>query len=569
MTRLLIVDDNQQNLYLLQVLLAGEGFQVESASNGAEALERARHAPPDMIVSDILMPVMDGFSLCRAWKRDERLKNIPFIFYTATYTDPKDEEFALSLGADRFIVKPIQPDEFLALLMETMSRSKAGKPVAPPRPAEEVGYYKEYNATLIRKLENKMLQLEEANRILERDIAARIRAEEERRRLQDQVIQAQKMELVGRLAGGIAHDFNNMLGVILGYAEMALLQLDPTLQLYADIKGIRAAAQRSAGLTRQLLAFARRQPVHPKILDLNETMAAMLKMLQRLIGENIQLVCNAGTGLWPVMLDPSQVDQILVNLCVNARDAIAGAGQVVIETSNVAFDAASCNMLEELTPGEYVKLSVRDSGCGMDKETLAHIFEPFFTKKGMSKGTGLGLATVYGIVKQNDGYINVLSEPNHGTTFEIYFPRHGAGAEGDHTTLPPASATRGRETVLLVEDEPQLMRLIRMMLESLGYRVLSAVTPGEAIRLSKEYADEIHLLITDLLMPEMNGRELSKQIQKRHSRIKSLFMSGYAADVINAKGFLEEGIHFLQKPYSMDDLAAKVRSVLGRDQTKG
>ncbi len=694
MSRLLIVDDKQENLYMLQVLLSAKGHQVELAANGAEALERARRAPPDMIISDILMPVMDGYTLCRTWKEDERLKSIPFVFYTATYTDPKDEDFALSLGADGFIIKPVEPDRFLALLLEVRDKHEAGKPVATPQPVEEAEYYKQYNAALIRKLEDKMLELEEANRTLECDIAERKRteevlrqseskyrtlienipqriftkdrnlvyvscnrnyaddlkimpdditgktdyslfpkeladkyraddsrimesgqpeeleemyvkdgieswirtvkapirdennaiigvlgifsditerrrAEEERRKLQDQMIQAQKMESIGRLAGGIAHDFNNMLGVIFGCADLALMQLDPTHPLYADIKEIQKAAQHSAELTRRLLAFARRQPVSRKALDLNETMAGMLRMLQRLIGEGIELVWNPGADLWPVMMDSSQIDQVLANLCVNARDAIAGAGQVVIETDNVVFDAASRSQPEGLAPGEYVRLSVRDSGCGMDKETQVHLFEPFFTTKGIGKGTGLGLATVYGIVKQNEGYISVLSEPNHGTTFEIYFPRHTALAEQERTPALATSSIHGQETVLLVEDEPQLMKSIRLMLESLGYQVFSAVTPGEAIRLAEEHAGEIRLLMTDSVMPEMNGGDLSRQIQKRHSHVKVLFMSGHTMDMAGTAGFLEEGVHFLQKPFSMHDLAAKVREVLDWKQTDG
>lgn len=569
MSKLLIVDDNQQNLYLLQVLLSAKGFQVELASNGAEALERARRVPPDMVISDILMPVMDGFALCRAWKDDERLKNIPFVFYTATYTDSKDEALALSLGADRFIIKPVEPHKFLALLEETMNNYEANQPVAPCQHVEEGEYYKKYNEALIRKLEAKMLQLEEANRTLERDITERKQAEEERRKFQDQMIQAQKMESIGRLAGGIAHDFNNMLGVIFGCVEMALLQLDQAHPVYANIKEIQGAAQRSAALTRQLLAFARRQAVSRKALNMNDTMAGMLNILQRLIGENIELVWKPGTGLWLVKMDPSQVDQILANLCVNARDAISGAGQVLIETNNVVFDAASCRQHEGLAPGEYVRLSVSDNGCGMDKETLAHLFEPFFTTKGIGKGTGLGLATVYGIVKQNEGHISIRSEPNHGTTFGIYFPRCAARVEQDRPPVLTVSASHGQETILLVEDEPLLMRLIQMMLESLGYHVFSATTPGEAIRLAEEHVGAIHLLMTDLVMPEINGRQLSKQIQKHHPQVKSLFMSGYTAEVIGANGFFEEDEHFLQKPFSRNELAAKIREILDTKQAVG
>jgi signal transduction histidine kinase len=562
MTRLLVVDDNPQNLYMLQVLLSASGFAVEMASNGVEALERARRVSPDLIISDILMPVMDGFALCRAWKQDERLKNIPFIFYTATYTDPKDEEFALSLGADRFIVKPVEPAKFLALLQETIETHETVKSAASHQPIEEAEYYKEYNAALVRKLEDKLLQVEEANRALQLDIAERKRAEEERQKLQDQLIQAYKMESVGRLAGGVAHDFNNMLGIILGYAEMALTEVEPTHALYADLKQILMAVERSAALTRQLLAFARKQAIRPQVLKLNDTVAGMLTMLRRLIGEDIDLVWMPGADLWHVKMDPSQIDQLLANLCANARDAIVGVGQVIIETSNVVFDEAYCSEHKGFSSGEYVMLSVRDNGCGMDKETLLHIFEPFFTTKGVGQGTGLGLATVYGIVKQNEGFINVCSEPLKGATFEIYLPRHIAQAEQSQTDIVVGQPIHGQGIVLLVEDEPGLLRLERTMLEGLGYQVLSAARPSEAIRLAKEHVGEIHLLMTDVIMPEMNARDLSKQFLTRYPHMKQLFTSGYTADVIAHRGVLEEGVHFIQKPFSMNDLAAKMREVL-------
>ncbi|MBF0501199.1 MAG: response regulator [Candidatus Riflebacteria bacterium] len=561
MNRLLIVDDNQQNLYMLQMLLSNKGIQVESASNGTEALESARRDPPDMIISDILMPGMDGYALCRVWKEDKRLKNIPFVFYTATYTDPKDEDFALSLGADRFIIKPVEPEKLLSLLLETRNNFKTGKPVAAPKPAEKDEFYVGYNSVLVRKLEDKMLQLEEANRILEQDIAERKLAENERQKLQEQLIQAQKMEAIGRMAGGIAHDFNNMLGVILGCAELALLWANPTDKIYALIKEIRVAAHRSGELTRQLLAFARKQPVDRKVLNLNEAIAGMLKILHRLAGENIELILRSGADLWPVRMDPSQVDQILTNLCANARDAIAGKGQVVIETNNVVLDATSSRQPEGIIPGEYVRLSVRDTGCGMAKEALSHLFEPFFTTKEI-KGTGLGLATVYGVVKQNDGYISVISDSDKGTTFEIYLPRHTGITKKDSTPVPEASVTHGQKTVLLVKDEPQLVNLTRMMLESMEYQVLSAVTPDEAILLAETHGGEIHLLITDMVLPEMKGRDLFKQIKNRHSQVRLLFMSGYTSDVSDTKGLLEDGEIFLQNPFSMDDLATKVSEVL-------
>jgi PAS domain S-box-containing protein len=395
------------------------------------------------------------------------------------------------------------------------------------------------------------------------DITERKRTEEEQERLQAQFLQAQKMESVGRLAGGVAHDFNNMLGVILGHTEVALAQLDPTQPLFVNMEGILKATERSIDLTRQLLAFARKQTIAPQVLDLNDTVEGMLKILRRLIGEDIDLTWLPGAGGWPVKVDPSQIDQILANLCVNARDAISGVGNITIETHTAIFDEADCTGDPGFFPGEYMLLAVSDNGCGMDKVTMDKLFEPFFTTKEKGKGTGLGLATVYGIVKQNDGFINVYSEPDKGTTFKIYLPRHAGQSEQIKEKKPAASAARGDETILLVEDEPDMLRMITMILDRLGYNVLAAKTPGEAIRLAEEHAGRIHLLMTDVVMPEMNGRDLTNKMLSRYPDLKGLFMSGYTADVIAHHGILEEGVHFIQKPFSIKDLATKVREVLG------
>lgn len=393
------------------------------------------------------------------------------------------------------------------------------------------------------------------------DATARKFAEEEKEKLQVQLNQAQRIESVGRLAGGVAHDFNNMLGVILGHAEMALLKLDPEHPQYHDLQAIHAAAERSADLTRQLLAFARRQTITPKVIDLNETIEGMLKMLRRLIGEDIDLAWNPGMSIWPVTMDPSQLDQILANLCVNARDAIEGVGKVTIETANAFFDENYYRHNAEVVVGEYVLLAVSDDGCGMEKETLAQIFDPFFTTKELGQGTGLGLATVYGIVKQNNGFINVYSEPGEGTTFKIYLPRHTA-----RTAVPKAASQvpvgRGHETILLVEDESSILEISKEMLESFGYTVRAASTPGEAIRIAEEHAGDINLLMTDVIMPEMNGRNLAKRLLSLYPELACLFMSGYTADVIAHRGVLEEGVHFIQKPFSVQGLAAKVREAL-------
>ncbi len=394
------------------------------------------------------------------------------------------------------------------------------------------------------------------------DITERKRAEAEADKLQSQLTQVQKMESVGRLAGGIAHDFNNMLGVILGYTELVLKQVGADQPIYPALQGIQQAAQRSADLTRQLLAFARKQTVAPKVLDLNETVASMLNMLRRLIGENIDLVWLPGKSLRSIKMDPSQIDQILANLCINARDAIGVAGKVTIETDNVFVDETYCAGHAGFVPGEYVLLALSDNGRGMDRETLSHLFEPFFTTKEMGKGTGLGLATVYGIVKQNNGFISVYSEPCQGTTFKMYLPRYLP--KGDRSPEPGAAKTAAtrHETILLVEDEPMILEMTKVMLEHQGYTVLPAVSPGEAIRLAREHVGEIHLLMTDVVMPEMNGRDLARNLLSLYPDLKLLFMSGYTADVIAHHGVLDEGIHFIQKPFSMKDLDGELREAL-------
>ena len=803
-TRILIVDDKEENRYLLHALLHGNGYEVAVAAHGAEALEAARKQPPDLIIADVLMPVMDGFALCREWKKDARLNRIPFIFYTATYTDERDRKFGLGLGAERFLVKPQEPEALLAVVREVVATAGApARPAAAASGKDEHVFLKQYNEALVRKLETKMeelkqdiaareqieaslresqemlalfmrhspiysfikevtaatsrvliasenfremigipgsamagkamtelfppefakkisaddwsvvsrgevLKLEEElngrhyvtikfpivrngrtllagytidvsdqkraektlqeseirfrelfhnmtsgvavyearedgadfafkdinpaglaidgvkreevigrpvtevfpgiremgllevfrrvwktgvaeqypaalyadgrishwyeNRVYKLpsgeivavydNVTAQKQAEEAREKLQAQLSQAQKMESVGRLAGGVAHDFNNMLGVILGHAEMALETTGPDQPIHADLQEIRKAAERSADLTRQLLAFARKQTIATKVLDLNETVEGMLKMLRRLIGENIALDWRPGRDLWPVKMDPGQIDQILANLCVNARDALGAGGKITIETGTRAFDESEARRHPGIAPGDYAQLTVSDNGCGMDRETLNNLFEPFFTTKAVGKGTGLGLATVYGAVKQNHGYIDVDSEPGRGTTFRIYLPRHADKAGAGSNTRPAAPAAPGKETVLLVEDEPAILNIGKTMLERLGYHVLGAATPGEAIRAAEDHSGEIHLLMTDVVMPEMNGRDLAKNLLSIYPNLKRLFMSGYTADVIAHHGVLHEGVDFIQKPFSMNELSAKVRQAL-------
>ncbi len=390
----------------------------------------------------------------------------------------------------------------------------------------------------------------------------------EKKKLEAQLNQAQKMESIGRLAGGVAHDYNNALGAIIGFTELALDEVASTGPLRNDLNEVLRAAKRAADITRQLLAFARKQTIAPRVFDLNKQVEITLKMLRRLIGEDIDLTWLPGTNPCMVNMDISQIDQILANLCINARDAITGVGKITIETKTVHFTEDYCANHAGYLPGNFILLGVNDNGIGMDKQLLSNIFEPFFTTKDVDKGTGLGLSTVYGIVKQNDGFINVHSEPDRGTTFRIYVPRY----KGEQVVteakkkmaLPPG---RG-ETILLVEDDLSILELTRKMLNGLGYNVLTASTPGEALALAEKNRSKIHLLITDVIMPQMNGRELAERLQRLSPNLRQLFMSGYTADAIAHHGVLEEGLFFIQKPFSREDLSKIVRRVLDEPENR-
>jgi len=385
--------------------------------------------------------------------------------------------------------------------------------------------------------------------------------------LESQLIQAQKMESIGRLAGGIAHDFNNMLSVILGYGQMILEITQPNSPVHEYAQEIVAAGVRSTNITRQLLAFARKQIISPEVLDLNTIIEDTLKMLRRLIGEDINLVWLPASA-WPVKIDPSQLEQILANLCVNARDAIDGVGEITIETATKTFDEAYCSEHPGFIPGDFTLLSISDDGCGMDKDVQSKLFEPFFTTKELGQGTGLGLATVYGIVKQSNGFINVYSELGKGTTFKIYLPRHGE--QGDKSEEHKvATIPRGQgEIVLVVEDEKSILKLTSKILHNYGYVVVTANSPKEAVNFVKGYRETIDLLITDVIMPEMNGRDLANVLLTIQPNMKCLFMSGYTSTVITNQGVMAEGMHFIQKPFSANDLGIKVHELLKSDKEK-
>ncbi len=393
------------------------------------------------------------------------------------------------------------------------------------------------------------------------DITARKLAETERDRIEGELRQAQKMEAVGRLAGGVAHDFNNMLNVILGYAELVLAETPAASRLRTYVEGIHRAGRRSADLTRQLLAFSRKQITEPQVLDLNTEIAEQIPLMKRLIGEDVTLTFRPSPDLWRLRADPSQIDQILANLIVNARDAIANVGTITVETANFELDETYRHHNMVAAPGSYVMFAVTDDGSGMDRDTAERIFEPFFTTKAEGVGTGLGLAMVYGIVQQNRGFIHTYSEKDQGTSLKIYLPRYVGADAPDIETREMASPV-GDETVLIVEDESLLLEVARSALARFGYAVLGATSPEEACTIASTHDGPIALLLTDVVMPQMNGKELRQRIEAMRPDIRTLFMSGYTANSIVHHGVLDEGIHFIHKPFTLNALATKVRAVL-------
>ncbi len=395
------------------------------------------------------------------------------------------------------------------------------------------------------------------------DITEQKKAEEERDRLKEQLLQAQKLESIGRLAGGVAHDYNNMLEVILGNAQLALMQIDSKNDVEVHLHEIINAAIRSSEVTKQLLTFARKQITEPKITNINTVIENMLKMLRRLIGENIDLRWNPQEDLWNVLIDPTQINQIVANLCINARDAISVNGNITISTQNIILDDAYCSDIPDCLPGEYVMLSVSDNGCGIDKEIIDKIFDPFFTTKEVGKGTGLGLSTVYGIVKQNNGFINVYSEKGIGSTFKLYFPRYASKEEFTRETITAEKPLGKGETLLVVEDEESLLKMIHLMLERLQYKVITANSPSAAIDIMKAKGKDIDVLLTDLVMPQMNGVELYQTIKQIKPDIHCIFMSGYT-DIMLHEHIINKDTNFLQKPFSMLDLAKKLRNILDK-----
>jgi len=527
--RVLLVEDSEADAELVVRELRRLGRPVVHRVVETEDAMRACLVDPawDLVLSDWSMPRFSAhgaLALMRSMGLDA-----PFIIVSGTIGEDAAVE-AMRAGAHDYVLK-----DRLSRLVPAVMRE---------------------------------LRESEVRRALRQAEAGRARAEGALRKSEEQLRQAQKMEAVGRLAGGIAHDFNNVLSVVLSYGEMLLTDLTPGDPMRESVEEIRKAAKRAADLTRQLLMFSRQQVVEPKVVDLNDVLAGLDKMLRRILGADVDLASLPGVSLGRVRVDPGSMEQVVMNLVVNARDAMPTGGKLTMETTNVELDEAFAGDHYGVRPGRYVMLAVTDTGGGMDKATLARIFEPFFTTKEKGKGTGLGLSTVFGIVQQAGGNIWVYSEPGKGTTFKIYLPRVDAEVDPLRMTMAP-STLRGSETILLVEDDDQVRAVVRGILRKAGYHVIEASNAGEAQLAVERERGTIHLLLTDVVMPQMSGPELIKRLASKRPEMKVLCMSGYTDDSIVRHGVLDSNVAYIQKPITPESLTTKVRAVLDASSSGG
>ncbi len=558
--RILSADDKPENLYMLEALLRGHGHTVDSASNGLDALKLAERGVYDLIIADILMPRMDGFQLCRELKKDARLRHIPFIFYTATYTDPKDASLALSLGADRFLIKPLEADVLIREINEVVAKKATDTPLPDAEPEDESIYLKEYNARLIAKLEKKMLDLEAANALLQEDVSQRERTALERTKLEDKLRQAQKLEALGTLAGGIAHDFNNILAGIVGFADLGIQEAGDPAATTSSFREILKAGGRARDLVRQILAFSRHREQDRKPLDLETDVRDALKLLRATLPASVEIITEFESGVPKVLADTIQIHQVVTNLVTNAWHALGDRpGHVRVQLSAFDVDADFAHTHPDLRPARYLRLSVSDNGCGMDSATASRIFEPFFTTKEPGRGTGLGLSVVHGIMKSCDGAISVYTKPGDGTTFHLYFPALDFDAPIS-TEAEPAIVNGTGQRVLFIDDEPVLTMLGERFLTRLGYVPIIEKDANAALARFRE--EQFDVVITDLTMPQLSGIDLARQLWEIRPGTRIILTTGYTAtlDTPRAReiGFRE----LLLKPYSIQALGDCVQRAL-------
>ncbi|HEX8843853.1 MAG TPA: response regulator [Pyrinomonadaceae bacterium] len=628
----LAVNDAHDSLEVLSRLLRTSGYRVLTASDGREGFEVARAEHPDLVISDVSMPHMDGIEMCRLIRQQPGLRETPILLLSAVRTDSESVVEGLEAGADDYLEAPYDPMRLITKVARLIERKRAEEELSKSEEryrdmvenAHDIiyshdleGNYTSMNKageritgyTLEEALRLNLSQtvapeyLEKAQQMLDRKLAGenvtaydlvivtkdrrRVAVEvntriilengrpvgvqgiardvTKRKHLEEQLRQSQKMEAVGRLAGGIAHDFNNLLTAITGYSDLTLKRLRAEDPLRRNVEEIKKAGDRAASLTRQLLAFSRKQVLQPKVLDLNAVVSDMEKMLGRLIGEDIELQTALSSELGSVRADPGQIEQVLLNLAVNARDAMPHGGNLIIETENVSLNEGYTTRHIAVKPGAYVMLAVSDTGCGMNEETQSRIFEPFFTTKEVGKGTGLGLSTVYGIVKQSGGNIWVYSEVGVGTAFKIYLPRVEEAAQEYKPGHEVKEPLDGTEIILLAEDDERVRNLVREVLEGYGYRVLEAEAGGAALSVAERHGGPIHLLLTDVVMPKMSGRELADRLVQSRPGMKVLYMSGYTDESIVHHGVLDAGTPFIQKPFEPEALARKVRELLDEE----
>lgn len=678
MKKVLIVDDVAENRYILEKVLGGHQMEVMSAQNGQAALDKAYANPPDLIISDILMPVMDGYTLCKIWKSDDHLKNIPFIFYTATYTDPKDETFAKNLGADLFIIKPQEPNVIIETIKEIIEKDHVVQSAQYQPLGSEMEFFRQYNEILFRKLEKKVLDLELLNRRLNQEIEEHKQTEEklfklsqsieespvafvlmdvngnleyvnpqffrisgyaprnmiglnvkslqptgsqtddfqeawesvgadniwrgemqikkqdgecfwayltllplknpegrvnsmmmimedtsEKRQLEAQLIQSQKLEGIGQLAGGVAHDFNNILTAIIGYAQLVYLNMQNDDTNRGHIKHILDYSEKAATITKSLLAFSRKQTTNLSCFNVNDLISDFQKLLLRLMPENIEIQTQFTSQKLSVLVDQVQLEQVIMNLATNARDAMPDGGLIIIATNMTEIDQEFIKSNGYGRTGSYAQITMADMGRGMNRQTLDKIFEPFFTTKEPGKGTGLGMTIVYNIVSRHNGFITVESEPGKGTRVRILLPIVQAAEDVNGSKTEEYIEQGGARTILVAEDDSGIRDLITTILTERGYEVIGVADGVEAVKQFSENREKVSLVMLDGIMPKKNGREAYLEIRAMKPDVKVIFMSGYLENMLDFDHLMEREIHFLQKPVLPLDILKKIQELLG------